>query len=92
MAHTYRLATLNINVITNRNKISMFTEFLYKHDFDWLFLQEVTDATINKIPRYISHKNIGSNGRGTAILAKEDSPAYGNTAYPNRPRNIRKIQ
>ena len=36
-----------------------------------MFLQEVTHANIDMISQYTAHMNIGTEGRGTAILAKD---------------------
>jgi exonuclease III len=71
MEYTYKIATLNINGISAVTRIRMLEDFLYKHDLDLILLQEVTDNTISKIQRYTPYINIGSEGRGTAILAKD---------------------
>jgi exonuclease III len=68
--NTYRIATLNINGISADTRIRMLDDFLRKQDIDILFLQEVTHAKIETIGRYNAHLNIGTDGRGTAILTK----------------------
>jgi len=49
----------------------MLEEFLYKHDIDLALLQEVTNSKITTIRRFASYINMGTQGRGTAILAKD---------------------
>jgi exonuclease III len=49
----------------------MLDEFLRRQDTDLIFLQEVTHVNITMIDRYTAHMNIGTDGRGTAILVKE---------------------
>jgi hypothetical protein len=49
----------------------MLEEFLYKHDIDLALLQEVTNTKFIIFRRYTSHINMGTEGRGTAILAKD---------------------
>jgi len=71
MDYTYKIATLNINGISVPTKIHMLGEFLYKHDIDLALLQEVTNSKITTIRRYTSYINMGTEGRGTAIVAKD---------------------
>ena len=49
----------------------MLEKFLYKHDIDLALLQEVSTTKINTIRRYTFYINMGAEGRGTAILAKD---------------------
>jgi len=49
----------------------MLEEFLYKHDIDLALLQEVTTSKIAAIRRYTSYINMGTECRGTVILAKD---------------------
>jgi len=49
----------------------MLESFLKRHDIDLMLLQEVTHENIHMISQYTAHMNIGTEGRGTAILAKE---------------------
>jgi exonuclease III len=68
---TYKIATLNINGISTTTRIRMLEEFLYKHDIDLALLQEVTNTKITMFRRYVSHIHMRTEGRGTAILAKD---------------------
>jgi len=65
------MATLNINGISAPTKIHMLEEFLHKHDIDLALLQEVTNNKVTTIRRYTSYMNMGTERRGTAILAKD---------------------
>jgi len=49
----------------------MLQEFLYKHDINLTLLQEVTNTKITMIRRNTPYINMGTQGRGTAILAKD---------------------
>jgi exonuclease III len=71
MYHTYKIATLNINGISASTRLNMLEEFLYKQNIDLALLQEVTNSKISKIRRYTAYINMGTEGRGTAFLAKD---------------------
>jgi exonuclease III len=71
MAYTYRIATLNIKGISSLTRIRILEDFLVRQEIDLMFLQEVTHANINMVSQYTAQMNIGNDGRGTAILAKE---------------------
>jgi exonuclease III len=49
----------------------MLAEFIYKQDVDMVFLQEVTRPEVAAIQRYMAYTNLGTEGRGTAILTKD---------------------
>ena len=67
-----RLATININGITNRTRVGMLIEYIRRHDLDIVFLQEIIDPEILTMPGYDVYHNIGSHNRGTAIVARGD--------------------
>jgi len=67
-----KLATININDITNRTRVGMLTEYIRRHDLDIVFLQEITDPELLTMPGYDMYYNIGSHRRGTAIVARND--------------------
>jgi len=46
MTAVIKLATLNINAITNRKRVGMLTEYIRRHDLDIVFLQEITDPEL----------------------------------------------
>ena len=49
----------------------MLEDFLYKHDIDLALLQEVTSSKITMIRRYTSYISMGTESRGSSILAKD---------------------
>jgi hypothetical protein len=67
-----KLATLNINAVKNRTRVGMLTEYIRRHDLDIVFLQEVTDPELLPTPGYDVCYNIGSDIRGTAIVARNE--------------------
>jgi exonuclease III len=70
MTHVYRIATLNINGITSQTKMAMLADFVTKQDIDVLLLQEVSTIIPVNFGSYVIHYNIGTSGRGTAILSR----------------------
>jgi len=70
MPYIYKIATININGISSDNRILLLSDFLLKHDIDIALLQEVTTTKITSIHNYNVLDNIGTEGRGTAILSK----------------------
>jgi len=72
MTAVIKLATLNINGITNCTRVGILTEYIRRHDLDIVFLQEITDSELLTMPGYDIYYNIGSFMRGTAIVARND--------------------
>jgi exonuclease III len=72
MTAVIKLATLNINAITNSTRVGMLTEYIRRHDLDIVFLQEITDLELLPMPGYDIYDNIGSDIRGTDIVARND--------------------
>jgi exonuclease III len=72
MTAVIKPATSNINAITNRTRVGMLTEYIRRHDLDIVFLQEITDPELLPMPGYDIYYNIGSDIRGTAIVAHND--------------------
>jgi exonuclease III len=48
----------------------MLEDFLHTNEIDVICLQEVTKPYVTNIRNYTAHVNIGTEGRGTAILHK----------------------
>jgi len=69
MPYIYKIATININGISSDNRILLLSDFLFKHDIDIALLQEVTTTKLTCIRNYAVLDNIGTEGRGTAILS-----------------------
>lgn len=66
-----KFATVNICGSFSNVKKDIFQHFLYTYAIDIIFLQEVTNENFININGYTSIINIGTSGRGTAILVKE---------------------
>jgi exonuclease III len=49
----------------------MLGDFLHKHEIDIIFLQEATQPFLHTLRGYAAHTNVGTNGRGTAIVTRE---------------------
>jgi exonuclease III len=63
MPYINKVVTININGITAEVK-KVMSEFIYRHGFDTILLQEVVQPEVVNIPRYTSYTNIGSEQRG----------------------------
>ena len=70
MPYIYKIATVKINGISSDNRILLLSDFLFKHDVDIVLLQEVTTTKLTCIRNFTVLDNIGTEGRGTAILSK----------------------
>ena len=70
MSYSYKIATINIKAISSVNRIRLLGDFLFHQDIDITLLQEVTTTNITCTRNYTVHGNIGTEGRGTAILSK----------------------
>lgn len=68
--HSYNIGTININNITNENKLNALRHFVRQQDLDIIFLQEIENDSIS-IPGYNSVCNVDHTKRGTAILLKD---------------------
>jgi exonuclease III len=69
---TTNIATININGITSTTRMRMLRNFIYKHDIDILFMQEVNHPSLDNLNGYTVYYNIGSEQRGTAIVARDN--------------------
>ena len=49
----------------------MLDDFMRRQEIDLMLLNEVTHANTSMTGNYTTHINIGTDGRGTAILVKE---------------------
>jgi exonuclease III len=68
MEYTYKIATLNINGIAAIDRIRTLEELIHKHYLDWVFLLDVTANKLSNLRGYSTYINIGTEGRGTAII------------------------
>jgi exonuclease III len=70
--HVLKIATLNINGMTATTRVGMFMDFIHRQNLDIIFLQEITNPDKLQINGYTLHHNVGTNIRGTAILARNE--------------------
>ena len=74
MPEIYKIATLNINGMATPPRIAMLEDFLQKQEVDIIFLQEVIRPVFDDIRGFTVYTNIGTTGRGTAILTQDHIP------------------
>jgi len=72
MAYTYRVVTLNFKGMASDVRQQMFEQFIRKQEVDFAMLQEVTSKQHVEVKRYYVIDNIGTAGRGTALLIREE--------------------
>lgn len=65
-----RIATININGLRNATRTAMLADFVRTHDLDIILLQEVMTPDSVDVPGYSVYSNVGSDMRGTAIMAR----------------------
>jgi len=83
MQSTYRILTININGTESHTRTRMFEEFLQRHDVDIALAQDVTNGDTLTFKGYKSTMNIGTQGRGTAILSKLNLQPHGTLRLPS---------
>jgi exonuclease III len=71
MPEIYKIATLNINGMATPPRIAMLEDFLQKQEIDIILLQEVTRPVFDDIRDFAFYTNVGTTGRGTAILTRD---------------------
>jgi exonuclease III len=72
--HVIKISKLNINRITAQTSVGMLSEFITRYEIDIMLFQEVTNPDTLNIRGYVTHHNIGTSMRGTAILARKEMP------------------
>ena len=66
------MAALNVNGMAAQPQITMLEDFLKKkQEIDIILLQEITKPVFDDIRGFVAHTNIGTTGRGTAILSRD---------------------
>jgi exonuclease III len=83
MPYTYKIATINISGIASQVSLTMLEEYLRQQDIDIALLQEVTNTKLTTFRRYNTHINVGTENRGTAIIAKEGLILTNTTRLPS---------
>lgn len=66
---SYKIATINMNAVTNETKLAALASFIRSSDLDLVFLQEVALTTL-QIPGFNTVYNLDERRRGTAIAMK----------------------
>jgi len=61
----------------------MLGQFLAKQEIDIILLQEVVLCSLDSLRGYEAHINTGTNGRGTAIVAREGIPLMNVSRIPS---------
>ena len=72
--------------------MQMLRNFIYKHDIDILFMQEVTHTSLDKLNGYTVHYNIGTAQRGTATVARDNNRTRKHNKNTIRPSDCSRIQ
>jgi len=83
MANIYGIATLNINGTSSPTRLALLGDLLHKHEIDIIFLQ-VTQPILHTLRGYAAHTNVGTNGRGTAIVTREHYTLNNIVRLPSR--------
>lgn len=65
---SYNIGSVNLNGISNQNKIDALRSFIFLMELDIVMLQEVTEQI--EISGFESFTNIDYNKRGTEILVR----------------------
>jgi exonuclease III len=66
-----KIATLNINGMTSPTIIAKLDALLKRQETDILLVQKVTYQVRNDVQGYTTQYHIGTNKRGTAIVARD---------------------
>jgi len=74
MADIYKIATLNINGLASQTRLAMLEDFMRKQGINVIFLQEVAQPIFDTFREYAAYTNMGTTGRGTAIMTREHMP------------------
>ena len=79
----FKIATLNINGLASRTKVEMLDDFLRRQDIGILFLQEASHSTIDTLRRCKPCTNVGTSGRGTAMVTRKEITITNITRLPS---------
>jgi len=79
----FKVATLNVNRLASRTKVEILEDFLRRQEIDIYFLQEVAQATIDTLRTYKTYTNVGTAGRGTAIMTRKEIKITNITILPS---------
>jgi len=68
----FKIARLNISGLASRIKVEILEDFLQRREIDILFLQEVVHSIIDTLRNYKTYTNVGTAGRGTAMVTRNE--------------------
>lgn len=71
MNYSYSIATINLNSINTTVNKGLLKDFVYNHDIDIIFLQEVSYEDFSFIFTHNALVNISLDRKGTAILIRK---------------------
>ena len=83
MELSFSFGTININGLHSELKRFMLKNYIYQNGLDVVFLQEFVNELVCDIPGYVSHCNIGTAQRGTAILLRNGLDLTSITLLPD---------
>lgn len=70
---SYNIASININAISNENKVNSLRSMIRLLDLDIVLLQEVENSRLS-FPGFQVYSNVNETRRGTAIALKMHMP------------------
>lgn len=66
------IATINLNAISSPVKKSLFKDFVWNHDLDVIFVQELAFENFSFLSTHRAISNISEDGKGTGILLRNN--------------------
>lgn len=71
MNHILKIATVNLNSTTTVVNQNLLRDFIWNHDIDLVFLQELCYENFSFLPSHFAVVNISEHGMGTGILLRK---------------------
>jgi exonuclease III len=53
-------------------RVGMLADYIRRHELDIVLIQEITNTGLLNMPGYDTYYNVGTQMRGTAIMARSD--------------------
>ena len=72
MTFIRKFATVNLNAISSNLKLSLFKDFVWNNDLDFVFVQEVAVENFIYLSSHTALVNISVDGKGTGILIRKN--------------------
>lgn len=67
-----KIATINLNAISSPVKKSLLKDFVWNHDLDIIFVQELAFENFTFLSTHTAITNISDDGKGTGILLRNN--------------------